>query len=82
MIETLRIKHNKIYLYNIRKNLSRGPFLNNNGKYIGTNRKFKIINSVKNRDHFITYDDLKKNFLRKFSRLFNINEKKFVSFKR
>ena len=82
LIETLRIKHNKIYLYNIRKNLSRGPFLNNNGKYIGTNRKFKIINSVKNRDHFITYDDLKKNFLRKFSRLFNINEKKFVSFKR
>ena len=82
LIETLRIKHNKIYLYNLKKNLSRGPFLDNNGKYIGTNKKFKIINSVKDRDHFIRYDDLKKNFSRKFSKLFNLNEKKFVSFKR
>lgn len=82
LIETLKIKHNKIYLYNIRKNLSRGPFLDDNGNYIGTNRKFKIINSVKDVDHFIKYDALKKSFSRKFSKLFNLNEKKFVSFKR
>ena len=82
LVETLKIKHNKIYLYNIRKNLSRGPYLDSKGKYVGTNKKLKIINSINNKDNSIKFSDLKKIFSRKFSQLLNINEKKFVTFKR
>ena len=82
LVETLKVKKNKIYLYNIRKNLSRGPYLDSKGRYIGTNRKLNIINSIKNTNYSFKLDDMKKNFSRKFSQLFNINEKKFVTFKR
>tara|TARA_A100001011_G_C14298629_1_gene839689 strand:+ start:1094 stop:2653 length:1560 start_codon:yes stop_codon:yes gene_type:complete len=81
LIETLKIKNNKIYLYNIRENLSRGPFKNIDGKYVGTNRNLKIINSVKYDKKKNWTLELKKNLYRKLSRLFNINEKQFVTFK-
>ena len=79
LIETLKINHNKIYLYNIRKNLSRGPFINIRGDYVGTNKKLKIINKL-NVEETLNFSSLKKILFRKFSRLLNINEKKFITF--
>ena len=81
LIETLNIKHNKIFLYNIRKNLSRGPFIGRNHKYIGTNKKIKIINPFDESNMPDDDNRLKKIIYRRISKLFNINEKKFVTFK-
>ena len=81
LIETLNISHKNIYLYNIRKNLSRGPFINKNGKYIGTSKKLKIINPSHNKNSVYSLRVLKKNLTRKIHKFLNINEKKYVSFK-
>ena len=81
LIETLNIKHKRIYLYNIRKNLSRGPFVGKNGKYVGTCKKFKIINPSYNKNDLYNFESLKKNFTRKIHKFLNINEKKYISFK-
>ncbi|MDC3062060.1 hypothetical protein OA095_03315 [Candidatus Pelagibacter sp.] len=81
LIETLNIKHNKIFLYNIRKNLSRGPFISHNHKYVGTNKKIKIINPFDENNEPVDDNKLKKIIYRRISKFLNINERKFVTFK-